>query len=254
MMTDLNGKHALVTGGGTGIGAATALALSHAGAKVTIAGRRLEPLEETASRSDNIAYVQGDISDENSVAEIFDVAHDTQGAVDILIANAGGTSTAPLGRTSLELWHETLAVNLTGSFLCARAAMNGFARDAWGRIVFIGSTAGLKGYPYVSAYCAAKHGVIGLTRALALEVAQRNITVNAICPGFAETPLLDRSIETIVRTTDRSIEEARAALAGNNPQGRFIQPEEVASTVLWLCGENSQSVNGQAIAVAGGEI
>lgn len=253
-MDDLANRHALVTGGGTGIGAAIALALNGAGAKVTIAGRRLEPLEQTAAKGKDIAIAQGDVSDEDSVGNIFETARERHGPVNITVANAGGTSSAPLTKTSLGAWHETMAVNLTGSFLCARAALQGLGRDDWGRIIFVASTAGLKGYAYVGAYCAAKHGVIGLTRALALEVAHRDITVNAICPGFAETPLLDQSVDNIVSTTGRTVEEARAALAENNPQGRFIQPGEIATTTLWLCGQNSASLNGQAIAVAGGEV
>jgi NAD(P)-dependent dehydrogenase (short-subunit alcohol dehydrogenase family) len=252
-MSALAGRHALVTGGGTGIGAAIALALNDAGAKVTIAGRRLEPLQETAAKGTDINIAQGDVSDEDSVTRIFEAARARHGPVNITVANAGGTTSAPLTKTTLQAWQETMAANLTGSFLCARAALQGLGRNDWGRIIFVASTAGLKGYAYVGAYCAAKHGVIGLTRALALEVAQRDITVNAICPGFAETPLLERSLDNIVATTGRTVAEARAALAANNPQGRFIQPDEIATTALWLCGGNSASLNGQAIAVAGGE-
>ena len=147
-----------------------------------------------------------------------------------------------------------LNVNLTGVFLTFRAALNAMNRKSPGRLIAISSTAGLKGYPYVAAYCAAKHGVVGLVRAMALEVAKTQTTVNAICPGFTETPMLGRSIEKIISSTGMSVEDARKALVGNNPQGRFIQPEEIAANVLWLCQPAAASINGQALAVSGGEI
>lgn len=253
-MGDLSGKHALVTGGGTGIGAAIALALRADGAKVTIAGRRAEPLEETARQGTGIATVTADVTDEAAVNEMFAAARDTHGPVDILIANAGAAESRPFEKTDLALWQRMLAVNLSGVFLTARAALPDMRAQGRGRIVAIASTAGLKGYPYVTAYCAAKHGVIGLARALALEVAQTGITVNAVCPGFTETPLLDASLRTITEKTGRSEADARKALAAANPQGRFVTPAEVAGTVLWLSSDAAASVTGQAISVSGGEV
>ena len=253
-MGALDGRHALVTGGGTGIGAAVARTLAGEGAALTLAGRRREPLEEVAADLPNAAVVPADVTDEASVVDMIRQAETAHGPVDILIANAGAAESAPIAKTSLELWQRMLTVNLTGSFLCARAVLPGMSERGWGRVVFMASTAGLKGYAYVASYCAAKHGVVGLTRALALEAAKSGATVNAICPGFTETPLLADSIANIVETTGRSEDDARQSLVATNPQGRFIQPDEVAGTALWLCGPGAAAITGQAISVSGGEI
>ena len=178
----------------------------------------------------------------------------TDGPAHILVNNAGQAASAPIGRTSDELWQQMLAVNLTGTFLCARAALPGMLMAGWGRIVNISSTAGQRGYAYVSAYAAAKHGVIGLTRSLALEVASKGITINAVCPGYTETDLLRSSVDNVVAKTGRGVEQARAEFARHNPQGRIIQPEEVASAVAWLCGAGASAINGQSISVSGGEV
>lgn len=252
-MADLSGKHALVTGGGTGVGAAIALALAGAGANVTITGRRQAPLDEVAGKHANIHPTTGDVTDERSVAQMFDVANRYHGPVDIVIANAGAAESAPLSKTSLELWEQMLAVNLTGAFLTLREGLNTMNGRDWGRLIAISSTAGLKGYAYVGAYSAAKHGVIGLVRSLALETARSGVTVNALCPGFTETPLLSASVSNIMEKTGMSEDKARASLAAGNPTGRFVQPEEVAAAVLWLCGEGSGSVSGQSISISGGE-
>ncbi|TQV75735.1 SDR family NAD(P)-dependent oxidoreductase [Denitrobaculum tricleocarpae] len=253
-MTQLAGKHALVTGGGTGVGAAIARRLAAAGAKITLAGRRREPLEATAAEIPGAAMVQADVTDEAAVREMFEAARAAQGPVDILVANAGAAESVALKNTSLDQWERMLSVNLTGSFLCAREALADMLESDQGRVVFVSSTAGLKGYPYVAAYCAAKHGVVGLTRAMASELAKTGITVNAVCPGFTETPLLADSIAKIVEKTGRSEEDARKSLAASNPQGRFVQPEEVAESVVWLCASGSGSVTGQAISISGGEV
>jgi len=250
----LAGRHAVVTGGGSGIGAAIGHALAAAGAAVTLMGRRRDPLEAHAGALPRAAAVACDVTDEAAVREAFAGAAGRLGAVDILVSNAGAAESAPFDRTDLDLWQRMIAVNLTGAFLCARAVLPGMVERGRGRIVNVASTAGLKGYPYVAAYCAAKHGVVGLTRALALEVAASGVTVNAVCPGYTETAILDDAVENIARATGRDPERARAALVKVNPQGRFVQPGEVAATVTWLCSAGAAALTGQAIAVAGGEV
>jgi NAD(P)-dependent dehydrogenase (short-subunit alcohol dehydrogenase family) len=251
----LAGRHALVTGAGRGIGAAIAQRLAGEGARVTLVSRSERQLQETAAPLGEAAQcIVADMTDLHAVSRAFESAAGSFGPVDMLINNAGQAQSAPLQRTSDELWHNLIAVNLTGTFHGIRAVLPAMLERKFGRIVSIASTAGLKGYPYVAAYCASKHGVIGLTRALALEVGQRNITVNAVCPGYTETDLVRDTIANIQKVTGRSAEEAREALTRTNPQGRLIQPMEIAHTVLWLCLPGSESVNGQSIAVAGGEV
>jgi NAD(P)-dependent dehydrogenase (short-subunit alcohol dehydrogenase family) len=247
-MTNLAGKHALVTGGGTGIGAAIAVALAQSGASVTICGRRQEPLAATAAQHKNINAETADVTDQTSVAQLY-----KRGPFDIVVANAGGTQSAPAEKVSSELWTNTLNVNLTGAFFSVQPALAGMRDRGFGRIVFIASTAGLKAYAYIAPYVAAKHGVVGLARALALETAREGITVNAVCPGYTETPLLEKAVQRIMATTKRSEADARAALAANNPQERLTQPQEVADVVLWLCADGSAGITGQAISVSGGE-
>jgi NAD(P)-dependent dehydrogenase (short-subunit alcohol dehydrogenase family) len=252
-MSALAGRHALVTGGGSGIGAAIATTLAQEGAAVTICGRRLEPLQATAAAAANIRAVVADVTSEKSLSKLYEQAEGVGRPFDIVVANAGMAESAPASKTSLELWNRTIEVNLTGAFLTVKPALAGMRARGWGRIVFIASTAGLKGYAYVAPYVAAKHGVIGLMRALALETATAGITVNAVCPGFTETAILFDAVERIMKTTERSETEARATLAVNNPQGRFVRPQEVADAVLWLCADASAAITGQAISVSGGE-
>lgn len=253
-MGSLKGQHALITGGGTGIGAAIAETLAGEGVALSLVGRRREPLESLAPKLPNAVAIPADVTDEHQVTAMIETARQAHGPVSILIANAGAATSAPLAKTSLESWNAVINVNLTGAFLSARAVLPDMTAARSGRIIFIASTAALKGYGYVAPYCAAKHGVVGLARALAIEAAKDGITVNAVCPGFTETPMLEASIGNIVEKTGRSAAETRAALMKDNPQGRLIQPHEVAATVLWLCSPGSVAVNGQAIAVAGGEI
>jgi NAD(P)-dependent dehydrogenase (short-subunit alcohol dehydrogenase family) len=248
-----SGKHALVTGGGSGIGAAIAVVLAQAGASVTICGRRRQQLETTVARHKNIYAQAADVTDEGSIAQLYQQAQTARGKFDIVVANAGTAESAPAEKISHELWTKTINVNLTGAFLSVKPALAGMRERGWGRIIFIASTAGLRGYAYVAPYVAAKHGVVGLSRALALETAKAGITVNAVCPGFTETPLLEQAVHRIAATTKRSEVDARGMLEANNPQGRFIQPQEVADVVRWLCGDDAAAITGQAISVSGGE-
>ncbi|HTV67868.1 MAG TPA: SDR family NAD(P)-dependent oxidoreductase [Rhizobiaceae bacterium] len=246
------GRHALVTGGGTGVGKAIALALADAGVDVTICGRRQDALDAAAAGNSRIHGIAADVTDEASMAELYQKAETARGPIDIVIANAGIASSAPAAKTSLADWRRMIDVNLTGAFLTVKPALAGMAQRKSGRIVFVASVAGLRGAAYVAPYVASKHGVIGLMRALAAEYVMSGITVNAVCPGFVESDMLDESIQRIVQKTGRSAEEARASLASNNPQGRIIQPQEVADAVLYLCGDGAISVNGHALAISGG--
>lgn len=256
-MPQLAGQHAVVTGGGRGIGAAIAQTLASAGATVSVLGRDATRLAAQVAALGGDARAQAvgvDVTDEASVRKALGAVRERFGKVDILVNNAGQAESAPLARTDLALWQRMLAVNLTGTFLCTREALAEMTKRGAGRIVNVASTAGLVGYGYVSAYCAAKHGVIGLTRAAALETAKSGVTVNAVCPGYTETDIVQDAVANIVKKTGKTEAEARAALVARNPQGRMIQPDEVAAAVLWLCLPGSGSITGQAIAVAGGEV
>jgi NAD(P)-dependent dehydrogenase (short-subunit alcohol dehydrogenase family) len=250
-MDTLKGKHAVVTGASRGIGLAIARKLLAEGARVTLMARDAAALEAAAAElGGEVAWQAVDVADQASVEEAFARA----GAADILVNNAGQAASSPFLKTDAALWQRMLDVNLTGAYHCIQAALPPMLEAGWGRIVNVASTAGLTGYRYVAAYCAAKHGLVGLTRALALELASKGVTVNAVCPGYTETDIVQEAVANIVRKTGRSEAQARAELAAGNPQGRLVRPEEVAHAVAMLCAPDAAALNGQSIAVAGGEL
>jgi NAD(P)-dependent dehydrogenase (short-subunit alcohol dehydrogenase family) len=253
----LTGKHALVTGGSRGIGAAIVRILLNHGARVTMLARNEKTLEDAAqelAKAGEVYHVTANVSDADEVRRAFQEARRRFDRIDILVNNAGNASSAPFVKTDAELWRRMLAVNLDGTFYCTQAALPEMLAAGWGRVVNVASTAGLTGYAYVSAYCAAKHAVVGLTRALAVEVATKGVTVNAVCPGYTDTDVIRESVDNIVAKTGRSAEDVRSELIFRNPQKRLVQPEEAANAVAWLCLPGSEAINGQAIAVAGGEV
>lgn len=255
--TVLEGRHAFVTGASRGIGYAVAERLLRLGARVTLMGRGVDALKQAVAaleRHGQVGFVSGDISCQGDVQQAFALARERFGPVEILINNAGQAVSERFDRLDEAGWQQMIAVNLTGTFHCMQAALPDMMTAQWGRIVSVASTAGLVGYSYVSAYCAAKHGVIGLTRSLALETARKGITVNAVCPGYTETDIVHDAIANITKKTGMSAQQALEKLAERNPQGRLVQPEEVADAVVWLCQPGAASVTGQAIPVDGGEV
>ncbi len=252
-MVALDGRHALITGGGSGIGAAIARALAREGAAVSLVGRRKAPLDNIARSLLKASAIAADVTNAADCGAMMESARAVHGPVDIVIANAGAAESVPVAKMSAEHWQRMIDVNLTGAFLTVQAALSDVVRKGEGirRIVFTASTAGLRGYAYVAAYCAAKHGVVGLARALAAELEKPGLTVNAVCPGFTETPLLERSAAVIAKKTGRTVGEARVVLAGDNAGGRLISPEEVAAKVLWLCSPAAKAINGEAIVIDG---
>ncbi|HUF69610.1 MAG TPA: SDR family NAD(P)-dependent oxidoreductase [Longimicrobiales bacterium] len=256
-MTGIGGTHAFVTGGGRGIGAAIATALVHAGAAVTIAGRDTSVLTAHADRlrasGGRAGTVQIDVADEASVDAAFDQAVAEYGEVGILVNNAGLAPSGSVVDTSLETWNGTIAVNVTGAFLCCRRVLPAMLAAGRGRIVNIASTAGLRGVPGVAAYSASKHALIGLTRSLALEVARHGITVNAVCPGYTDTDMAARAADAVMHGTGRTREEAESRIARASPLGRLLRPEEVAAAVVWLCSGETAGITGESL-VVGGEV
>jgi NAD(P)-dependent dehydrogenase (short-subunit alcohol dehydrogenase family) len=245
--------HALVTGGGRGIGREIASGLAQAGATVTVLGRHRAALDDVVASGAAQFAVVADVADQAAVnASVAEAA--ARQPIDILIANAGVAESAPFQKSDAALFKRMMDVNFMGVVHTVQAALPSMRERHYGRIIAVASTAGLKGYAYVTAYSAAKHAVIGLVRSLALELATTRVTVNAVCPGFTDTDLVVGSIDNIMKKTGRSHAQAVAELAKYNPQGRLVTPSEVADAVLWLCGEGAGAITGQAIAVAGGEV
>jgi 3-hydroxybutyrate dehydrogenase len=253
-LTALKGHHAVVTGGGRGIGRATAHALSRAGAVVTVLGRTEQNLRDTVAQGDASGYAVADVTDPRSVENAIADADATRGPVSILIANAGGAASAPFGKSSPELFRRMFEINTLGTVHAIHAVLGGMIARGFGRIIAVASTAGLKGYGYVSAYCTAKHAVIGLVRALAAETTKTGVTVNAVCPGYTDTDLVDASLQRIMQATGRSREDALAGMLKGSPLGRLIKPEEVAAAVLFLCLPEAAAITGAAFPIAGGEL
>lgn len=245
----LAGRRALVSGGGRGIGRAIAAALSRSGAQVTVIGRSEAPLLETVENGDAAAHAVLDVADREAAGQFMA----RLGPVDILVNNAGSAETAPFAKTAPEQFRRMIDVHLMGAVHLTQPLLPGMIERGYGRIVNVASTAALKGYGYVSAYCAAKHALLGLTRSLALEAAKTGVTVNAVCPGYTDTDLVAASLERTAQKTGRARETLLAEMLADNPLGRLIRPDEVAASVLWLCGPGSGAITGQAIAIDGGE-
>jgi len=253
MAVESEAGHAVVTGGGTGIGLATARALAARGHAVTIMGRSERTLAAAAQDLAGGGWVVCDVTDEAAVAAALAEAQAKRGPVRILVNNAGAVATAPFEKTGLDAWMSALDVNLLGAVRVTKAALPSLKAQPWARVINIASTAGLKPYAYVSPYVASKHALVGLTRALALELAATRVTVNAVCPGYTRTAIIERAIETIASRTGRDAEAAAAVFTSSNPQGRLVTPEEVADAVAWLASAGSGAVNGIALSVSGGE-
>lgn len=251
-MAHLEGKTAVITGGGTGIGLAIAKRLAEDGANCILMGRNLERLENESGKIDRARAIQCDVSDPDSVEAAFSDARQDS-PVSVLVNNAGIASSAPFHRLSEEEFLRIQDVNVTGVFRCTKAVTDDVRKADYGRIINIASIAGLGGGPYISHYCASKHAVIGMTRALAAEWAKTNTTVNAICPGYVRTEMAENAIRTIIEKTNATRDQAIAELAKSNPQGRLLEVEEVAEIASWICHPNSRSINGQAIALNGGQ-
>jgi 3-hydroxybutyrate dehydrogenase len=247
----LEGRHALITGGGTGIGAAAAVALGNAGAKLSLLGRRMAPIQHTAVRTGGSAF-QCDVTEAGAIGRSFDEARAANGPIDLLVVNAGIAESAPFHKMTRESWDRIVATNLTAAFECARAAIGDLLKSENGRLVFIASVASLRGVPYAAHYAASKHGLLGLSRSLAAEYAKTNLTVNAVCPGYVDTPMTDQSVARVSEITGRSEEDSRGVITNMNASGRLVDPEAIANIVLMLCLPLSRDINGAAITIDGG--
>jgi len=255
----LAGKHAIVTGASRGIGQRVAELIAQAGGDVTLVGRDMERLQANAAQLMQAHGVKTlvaatDVADPQAIEATYAKASQALGAPAILVNNAGQAISAPIHKTDLELWNRMIGVNLSGVYMFTKAALPAMTKAGWGRVVNVASTAGLRGYAYVSAYCAAKHGVIGLTRAVAQEVAIKGVTINAVCPGYVDSDMTDHTLSNIMKTTGRSREEALSSIVVHNPQKRLVSTDEVAQAVLWLCLPSQGAINGQALGINGGEV
>ena len=252
----LSGRGAVITGGGRGIGRAVARALAARGARVVVSARTRDEIEEVAAELRTAGHeahaIRCDVSDEASVAGMAGEALKRLGTVDILVNNAGIARSNPVKRLPLEEWNQILAINVTGTFLCTRAFLQGMIDRRWGRVINVASVAGLRGSRYIAAYTASKHAQVGFTRALAAEVADQGITVNAICPGYVDTPMTEFSVSRIVEKTGVSADEALERILALSPQHRLIRPEEIAHVAVMLCERDGEGINGQTIAIDGG--
>jgi NAD(P)-dependent dehydrogenase (short-subunit alcohol dehydrogenase family) len=247
----LEGRHALITGGGTGIGAAAAIELGNAGAKLSLLGRRMAPIQHTAVRTGGTAF-QCDVTEAGAIEQAFDEARAANGPIDLLVVNAGIAESAPFHKMTRESWNRIIGTNLTAAFECARAAIGDLLMSENGRLVFIASVASIRGVPYAAHYAASKHGLLGLSRSLAAEYAKTNLTVNAVCPGYVDTPMTDQSVARVSEITGRSEEDSRGAITNMNASGRLVDPDAIAKIVLMLCMPLSRDINGAAITIDGG--
>ena len=249
---------AVVTGGGRGIGAATARALATAGAKVIVSARSTEQIDAVSDELTSAGHlawaIACDVTDPDQIAKLVEKSRELVGPVQILVNNAGAASSAPLKDLTLKEWNRLLAINATAPFLCTQAFLPGMLETGWGRVVNVASIAAKIGAPYIAAYCASKHAVVGLTRAVAAEVAAKGVTVNAVCPGYVDTPMTDQSVANISAKTGMTANEARERLYSASPQERLLEPEEVAHLISSLCEPLSKGINGQAIVIDGGEL
>ena len=247
----LEGRHALITGGGTGIGAAAAEHLNDAGAKLSLLGRRVEPIKAVAEAVGGTA-IQCDVTDPERVRAAFDEARAANGRIDCLIVNAGVAESAPFHKMTRESWNRIIATNLTAAFDCARAAIGDLLKSDSGRLVFVASVASLRGVPYAAHYAASKHGLLGLMRSLAAEYAKTKLTVNAVCPGYVDTPMTDQSVARVSAITGRGEDDARSAITNMNASGRLVDPDGIGTMILTLCLPQSRDINGAAVTIDGG--
>jgi NAD(P)-dependent dehydrogenase (short-subunit alcohol dehydrogenase family) len=247
----LAGRHALITGGGTGIGAAAAEHLHAAGAKVSLLGRRLEPLQKIAGRLSGYA-VSCDVTVPEEIAKAFEEVRALNGPLDLLIVNAGIAESAPFHKMTRESWDRIIGTNLTAAFECSRAAIGDLLQSDNGRLVFVASVASLRGVPYAAHYAASKHGLLGLMRSLAAEYAKTSLTVNAVCPGYVDTPMTDQSVARVSEITGRSEDQARSAITNMNASGRLVDPQAIGNVIAMLCLPLSRDINGAAITIDGG--
>lgn len=247
----LAGRHALITGGGTGIGAATAARLSAAGAKLSLLGRRLDPLQAVAERYGG-AKIQCDVTDLAQVTSAFEEARSQNGPIDLLIVNAGIAESSPFHKMTRESWNRIIATNLTAAFDCARAGLGDLLNSSGGRLVFVASVASLRGVPYAAHYAASKHGLLGLMRSLAAEYAKTNLTVNAVCPGYVDTPMTDLSVARVAEITGRTEQSSRSAITNMNASGRLVDPVAIGNIIAMLCLPLSRDINGAAVTIDGG--